>query len=366
MTSTFSIYRKRGTSIAATCVLALASLLAIAGAPPAVLGQAVAPKPSERVEGVENFGRVTPLYLRGGAVTPEGIERLKAQGVTTIVDLRDEPGSEEAEVCKRLGIAYYSFPMTGHETPDQATMDRMLSLIRETEAPIYVHCSGGKHRAGTACALYRLKVEGWSPERAWAEQQAYGFGPPEEHPEIFEYVYGGTSVAKRLNSNRVTLESSKIRLPRPLVAVAGVSRDVVSSTARYIAPEDAVRRARTAGGTEDIFRLALEYDDKTSRVLWKVLFSTGVEYRFDALNGEALGTKKKPDTVAVLSSFTLGGKIRSFRTVIRSVEKATKSKVQEIELKRVKGRDLLFYEIALAGGAALYVDATNGKQILEF
>jgi hypothetical protein len=37
-----------------------------------------------------------------------------------------------------------------------------------------------------------------------------------------------------------------------------------------------------------------------------------------------------------------------------------------VELERLKRRDLTYYEVALAGGAALYIDASNGKQIVEF
>ncbi len=144
----------------------------------------------EQIEGVQNFGRVTERFFRGGQVTPGGIERLAAMGVRTIIDLRDEESPGEAEACQRNGIKYFKFPMSGYATPDDKTVNEILSIIERAKEPVYVHCSAGKHRAGTIAALYRIRAQGWSPDRAWTEQKSYGFGPPEGHPQLYAYVYG--------------------------------------------------------------------------------------------------------------------------------------------------------------------------------
>src|SRR5262245_12234288 len=144
----------------------------------------------KKVEGVRNFGKVTELYFRGGAVTPEGVHHLASMGVRTIIDLRDKPSPGEPEACKQNGIKYFKFPMDGSVTPDDQAVNKILSIIQSAKAPVYVHCSAGKHRAGTIAALYRLRVQGWSKDRTWAEQQSYGFGPAEEHPALYAYVYG--------------------------------------------------------------------------------------------------------------------------------------------------------------------------------
>ena len=142
------------------------------------------------VSGVTNFGRVTDTYFRGGKVTPEGIKNLYDMGVRTVVDLAGKGGDEEA-TCKSLGITWYSFPMNGSSRPDDTKVDEILSIIKNAKEPVYVHCSAGKHRAGTICALYRMRVQGWTPEKAWNEQQSYGFGEPSGHAELYAYVYGG-------------------------------------------------------------------------------------------------------------------------------------------------------------------------------
>ena len=148
----------------------------------------------EQVSGVTNFGRVTDNYFRGGEVTPKGLKNLQAMGVRTVIDLTGKNDGEEND-SRRLGMTYYSFPMDADRAPDDATVERILGIIQDAQEPVYVHCSAGKHRAGTICALYRTRVQGWSPDRAWAEQQSYGFGPAKDHRRIYEFVYGDAGPA---------------------------------------------------------------------------------------------------------------------------------------------------------------------------
>lgn len=155
----------------------------------------------ERVPGVTNFGRVTDNYFRGGEVTPKGLKNLQAMGVRTVIDLTGKNDGEE-NACRRLDMTYHSFPMDADQAPDDAAVEQILGIIQDAKEPVYVHCSAGKHRAGTICALYRTRVQGWSPDRAWAEQQSYGFGPAKDHRRIYEYVYGGSGLAGSKSKSR--------------------------------------------------------------------------------------------------------------------------------------------------------------------
>jgi protein tyrosine phosphatase (PTP) superfamily phosphohydrolase (DUF442 family) len=333
----------------------------------------------QRVEGVTNFGKVTEHYFRGGELTTRGIENLAALGVRKIIDLRDDAEPEIAETCKRLGITYLNLPMSQHETPDKATIDSVLQHLNDTRTKTYVHCSGGKHRAGTIGALYRMKVQGWAPERAWNEQQSYGFGPPEEHPDLFLFAYGNTPVAKKLRKDAVD-EASKgdwigpatesASPPAPVAPPATEARaagDALSATVRYVGPADAVKRARASGATGNLARINLEYDPKRSVAVWKVIFASAMEYRFDAVTGALLATKEKPaEGLAVLSPLTLNNKLLSFQTIISRAERLTGDRAAEMELKRVKGRNRTFFEVAMHDGRTLFFDAVSGKQILAF
>ena len=370
-------------------VIALSLMVVLA--PTSLLAKnALTAQGRHRVEGVTNFGKVTEHYLRGGELTTRGIENLAALGVRKIIDLRDDAEPEIAELCKRLGITYFNFPLSQYETPDNATIDSILQHLNDAGTKTYVHCSGGKHRAGTIGALYRMRVQGWSPERAWNEQQSYGFGPPEEHPDLFLFAYGSTPVARKLRKDPVdevskgdwigpvaengTSEATTIaapateaKSPTTDVKKADPVGDALSATVRYVAPADAVKRARASGATGNLARINLEYDPKRSVAVWKVIFATAMEYRFDAVTGALLATKEKPaEGLAVLSPLTLSNKLLSFQTIISRAERLTGDRAAEMELKRVKGRNKTFFEVAMHDGRTLFFDAVTGKQILEF
>jgi len=159
------------------------------GAPTAWLGPASVP-------GIRHFGRVTSMLYRGGDFMPNGVESIVRLGVQTVISLRSHDRHGEPDSCASHGIAYHLFRMNTQARPDSAAMDSVLDIIRNAKAPVYVHCTGGQHRTGTVCALYRIRVQGWAPKRAWAEQEAYGFGPVEHHADLFHFVYGDGSELK--------------------------------------------------------------------------------------------------------------------------------------------------------------------------
>src|SRR5262245_35015566 len=161
--------------------LALALTLVLAFLPLALAEAA-------HVDGVTNFGKVTELYFRGGKVTTEGVKNLYDMGVRTIIDLTGD--RKEKAVAERLGMKFYSFPMEGSERPSDEKVAKILKIISEADQPVYAHCAAGKHRAGTIAALYRIRVQGWEPDKAWKEQASYGFGSPSGHRKLYAYVYG--------------------------------------------------------------------------------------------------------------------------------------------------------------------------------
>jgi protein tyrosine phosphatase (PTP) superfamily phosphohydrolase (DUF442 family) len=146
--------------------------------------------------GVRNLGRVTSMFYRGGDFIPEGMQSIVHLGVGTVISLRWSDRKGERDSCSIHGIAYRSFRMSPKRAPDPAVIDTILDIVRNAKAPVYVHCTGGHHRTGTVCALYRIRVQGWSQKRAWAEQEAYGFGPPGHHPDLYHFVYGDGSGLK--------------------------------------------------------------------------------------------------------------------------------------------------------------------------
>jgi len=126
---------------------------------------------------VRNFGEVNENVLRGGMPSDEALRELKALGVDTILDLREEGSGRQREkqAVERLGMRYEHVPLARLAAPKQADIAQALALLlRAPTAKIYVHCWRGKDRTGTVIACYRIQHDGWDNERALEEAKSYG------------------------------------------------------------------------------------------------------------------------------------------------------------------------------------------------
>ena len=197
-------------SVRSVRALALAVLLA-AAAPALATGRhtsggadtttATAHPTHHPVPGVKNFGKVTGNIFRGGDPSPQGLTSLHDMGVHTVINLTSKGVKDERNQVEQHGMKYLSFPMHSFERPDDAEVNQILGILQNADQPVYFHCEGGRHRTGTIAALYRIRVQGWSPEQAWQEQEAYGFGPASDHQVLYEYVYGKGGPAADMKSS---------------------------------------------------------------------------------------------------------------------------------------------------------------------
>ena len=124
-----------------------------------------------------NFAVVAPGILRGAAPTAEGLKKLKAQGVRTIIDLRIEKKgqAEEEAAVKALGLKRIRIPM-GREAPTPKQVELFLkTLERANQEPVFVHCQHGADRTGAMVGIWRVTHQGWSFEQTYKEMRKYGF-----------------------------------------------------------------------------------------------------------------------------------------------------------------------------------------------
>ncbi len=144
-----------------------------AGPGPAALARA----PAERLEiaGVENAARVAPGVYRGAQPTAEGFKNLKETlGVKTVVNLRHY--HDEHESAGELGLEVHELVLESSDAPSEEQVVKFLEIVTDpARQPVYFHCMRGKDRTGTMCAVYRMEVDGWSNDEAYAEMQSFGF-----------------------------------------------------------------------------------------------------------------------------------------------------------------------------------------------
>jgi protein tyrosine phosphatase (PTP) superfamily phosphohydrolase (DUF442 family) len=130
--------------------------------------------PRLRLEGVPNFGQVTPKLYRGGQPSTKGFENLAKQGIDIVVDVR-EFGEWERKEVTQLGMQYVSIPWHCYNMRD-AVFARFLILLRENpDKKVFVHCHLGEDRTGMMIAAYRMAEEGWTAAEARNEMEKFGF-----------------------------------------------------------------------------------------------------------------------------------------------------------------------------------------------
>ncbi|MBI3421561.1 MAG: tyrosine-protein phosphatase [Acidobacteria bacterium] len=124
--------------------------------------------PTEPTCSVENFGKVNDHYYRGAQPEAGQYEQLKALGIKTVIDLRDDPTDFAKGKAEAAGLRYLNMPLSDKKAPAEENVNKFLEYANdENNWPIFVHCAGGRHRTGAMTAVYRMTVDGWQIERAW-------------------------------------------------------------------------------------------------------------------------------------------------------------------------------------------------------
>ena len=129
------------------------------------------------LDGVGNFGQLSPYLYRGAQPSSAGFAALKRLGIDTVVRVSTEKGleAEQAEV-ERLGMHFVGLPWSSLHTP---TEDQVTTFLALTEASprrtIFIHCKAGADRTGVMVALYRIAVDRWSADDAVSEMKAFHY-----------------------------------------------------------------------------------------------------------------------------------------------------------------------------------------------
>jgi protein tyrosine phosphatase (PTP) superfamily phosphohydrolase (DUF442 family) len=152
--------------------------------------------PSTRVADVSaitilNFGQVNANYYRGGELKDGDYAALAALGIRTVIALRPaERNDQEARLVEAAGMTFHRIAMDSKVAPTLEHVAEFMTIVSDpARQPVYVHCSGGKHRTGAMTAVYRMEHDGWTADQAYQEMARYGFGPSIWHRELKGFVY---------------------------------------------------------------------------------------------------------------------------------------------------------------------------------
>ena len=172
-----------------------------------------------KIRGVPNPGKINEGLYRGAQPNEQGLEELKKLGITTIVDLRAEDRAKsewERQQAEKLGMKFVHIPIAGFAAPTNEEVVQFLSLVRDPQQKIFVHCLLGEDRTGVFVATYRMSMQKWPVAQAIREMNTFGFNGF-WHPAMKAFV---RDFPARLTSAPALASLQNSKSPAPIVSGA--------------------------------------------------------------------------------------------------------------------------------------------------
>ena len=127
---------------------------------------------------IDRFAKVGDDFFVAGQPTERALREMKAQGVTTVINLRmpeemERVGFDEAKLVASLGMKYIYIPMRGGRgamSYSPATLARFTEAMRAAEGKVLLHCTVA-WRASHIWAAYLIQ-QGVRDETALAHARA--------------------------------------------------------------------------------------------------------------------------------------------------------------------------------------------------
>ncbi|MFP7722247.1 TSUP family transporter [Lysobacter sp. A3-1-A15] len=150
---------------------------------PAALAATPSPDRSAEITNMHSIDQLVPqarhpgpTLVAGGQPAPQAWDALRAQGITTVVNLRPEAemdGRDERGEVDAAGLDYHQIPVDGASGVTTANADALWSVLEDAEGAVLVHCASG-NRVGALLALGAARNGGRTPEDALAWGQSAG------------------------------------------------------------------------------------------------------------------------------------------------------------------------------------------------
>lgn len=138
---------------------------------------------------IGNFGQMDERFYRGAQPLESDYQSLKDLGITTVIDLRNDPTDYEKAAVEALGMKYVNIQMSGWKSPKDRQVEEFLKLVDNPETgKFFVHCKAGIHRTGVAGAVYRFTKYNWTYDQAYKEMKNYNFSSGLVHGSLKSYV----------------------------------------------------------------------------------------------------------------------------------------------------------------------------------
>ena len=152
---------------------------------------------------IRNFLRVNKDFCTGGQPKLEHLEKLKADGVKSIINLRqpsEHRAAEEEAKAKELGLKYFNIPVA-YGNPNEEQVAEFLKITDDPEnRPAFIHCTAAI-RVGAFWMIRRVLRDGWKVEDAEAEAVKVGL---RESPQWHQATQKAFHLSLQNQSNQQT------------------------------------------------------------------------------------------------------------------------------------------------------------------
>jgi outer membrane protein assembly factor BamB/protein tyrosine phosphatase (PTP) superfamily phosphohydrolase (DUF442 family) len=155
---------------------------------------------------IRNFVRVNDQFCTGGQPRMEHLDKLKAEGVKAIINLRrptEHRAEEEEARAKELGLRYFNIPVVYGDPKDEQATEFLKVTDDPANRPAFIHCTAAI-RVGAFWLIRRVLRDGWKFEDAEAEAQKIGL---REAPHLVEFA------RKYIEKNRQKDQKPAAELP---------------------------------------------------------------------------------------------------------------------------------------------------------
>lgn len=141
----------------------------------------------QEVPPIRNFVRMNSEFCTGAQPRLEHLEKLKAEGVKAIINLRpptEHRAAEEEAEAKKLGLRYFNIPFVFGEPKEERATEFLKITDDLANRPAFFHCAAGI-RAGALWMIRRVLRDGWTVEQAEEEAEKIGL---RESPHLNEFA----------------------------------------------------------------------------------------------------------------------------------------------------------------------------------
>ena len=139
-------------------------------------------------DSIKNFLRVNKEFCTGGQPSLQQLEKLKAEGVKAVINLRqptEYAAAEEEAKAKALGLRYFNIPVSPTEPKDEQATEFLKITDDPKNRPAFIHCRSAA-RVAAFWMIRRVLRDSWKVEEAEKEAQKIGLG---DHPVLNEFAH---------------------------------------------------------------------------------------------------------------------------------------------------------------------------------